>query len=252
MIKVEFLQDFRGFKKGSVYEFETDKSIIIVGDNGSGKSTLVNLIYCYFLRTVLDKLGDEKYNLPTIHYKMIFGSPKSHARYIYHNVLDIVKVEFPENCKMFKYSTEDYNVLDYTGDDPRIPVEVIAKQVYMYSMSRGEVEFENLTDFIQEYQDIKDPKYDNWVIFDEPDNSLSIRHSMIFPHYFNFKKPGKILILHHPYTIENAEKVYYLKKEYDNNGESNGIKMIVCSGKEFIEDIIATSKPIIENLSKRK
>lgn len=251
MIKVEFLQDFRGFKKGSVYEFETDKSIIIVGDNGSGKSTLVNLIYCYFLRTVLKEFSERTYDLPTIHYKMIFGSPKSHARYIYHNVLDIVKIDFPENIHLYKYSTQDYNILDNDNNDPRIPIETIAKQIYMNSMSRGEVEFENLIDFIQEYKQFKCNDNDNWVIFDEPDNSLSIRHCMIFPYYFDFEKPGKILVLHHPYTIQNVEKVYYLKKEYDNNGETNGIKMITCSGKEFIDDIIETSKPIIDDLLKR-
>ena len=46
-------------------------------------------------------------------------------------------------------------------------------------------------------------------------------------------------------------KVYYFKKRYTEDGETDGIDLIKCSGKEFIDDIIETSKPIINDLLKR-
>ena len=248
MIRIEFLKDFRSFKKGAVYEFDTSKAIIIVGDNGCGKSTLMNLLYCYFLRLINTddkKISDE---LPLIHYKMVFGDPKTHARYIYHNVFDIVKITYPDNFYFFKYSTFDYNIATADMNDPRMPAELIAKQVYLNSMSRGEIEFENLTDFIEDFKKIRDKSHENWVIFDEPDNSLSIRHSRIMPYYFNYNTPGKILILHHPYMISPAEKVYYLKKRYDSDGSTKNIDMITCTGDEFLKDIIDSSQSIIDEM----
>lgn len=247
-IRIEFLIDFRSFKKGSVYEFDTDKAIIIVGDNSSGKSTLMNILYCHFIRS---KLCENEYNdgsLPSIQYKALFGSPKSHTRYIYHNVFDIAKVTYPDNFYFFKYSTFDYSIEAADLNDPRISSDIIAKRVYLNSMSRGEIEFENLTDFINEFKSVKDAKFDNWVIFDEPDNSLSIRHSKILPYYFDYNTPGKILILHHPYTIELAEKVYYLKKIKDDTGKSIKVDMLVCSGKEFLNDMLKESEKCVKEM----
>lgn len=247
-IRIEFLIDFRSFKKGSVYEFATDKAIIIVGDNGTGKSTLMNILYCHFIRSKLCKDGYNDDSLQAIQYKALFGSPKSHARYIYHNVFNIAKVTYPDNFYFYKYSTSDYSIETADSNDPRISSDVFAKQVYLNSMSRGEVEFENLTDFINEFKSVRNTKFDNWVIFDEPDNSLSIRHSKILPYYFDYNTPGKILILHHPYTIELAEKVYYLKKVKNDTDESVYVSMSVCSGVDFLNDMLKESEKCVEEM----
>lgn len=191
--KVTFIQDFRCFEKGDVFDFTDGKdteallqTVLLVGLNGCGKSTLLQLI--------ADTVNAEKGMMAGIQEK---------------NEDPIIELEITKDitARLFEAETDKKRgagFFDFEDKDLDIGFHVQAMR-----LSHGETLFLALNKILET---VKDDKY-NTFLFDEPDQAASIRIAAGLANVLSIlpaKHPGLQIIaaVHHPIIMEMLYIVY--------------------------------------------
>ena len=191
-MKITVEKDFRTFKKGDVFDFETIKdlkAITLVGNNGAGKSSLIQTIRGF------------KHDL----------KEDSLFRTDYAEITKNVKIEFEyEKVFIFDSIKDDgahfmnaYDAVNYIG-------------MGGYSNQRrshGETSLNNLVAFFNKFKD-KIVKDKTLVILDELDKGFSLQAQTVYLNFVN-KLIGMgchvIVVTHNVFAIKQSIIVYDLE-----------------------------------------
>lgn len=272
MIKIKFLKDYHGFKEGQEFEFKTDKSIVFVGDNGTGKSTLLRLIYAKALfdegmrnEDIRNKFNDNSKSelirsLSKSHalqdIASIGGIPQFKDKFLEDYVNKCVADVTITNIKNFTARMYDMNManLANTEDADNLAnnrktsskdyATILATHLGLTNMSKGESTLNQMFDFIKNNMDPeREGKLKRWLILDEVDSGVSVKHAEVLTKYLNPEYSGKIMSFHNPILIQNCKRVYWINKDIDNH-----ITIKECSGQEYLDAMKKEAQEIIDQM----
>lgn len=228
MITIKFKKNWRYFNKDQIIELDNSKSIIFVGDNGCGKSSLMLLIYINSLRNQLKKENkDYNYFDLSNHDRDILGTVNIS---IFDNFDDICEINDSLNNDYTYFNLDCFN-LNKIDNTMHLSTSQIATHMSLIELSHGESCLNQIFNFIDENNG-KNKSY----IFDEPDANISIKHAIVFGKYFN-ENSRLIVSLHHPYTINQYKKVYWIQSVIENE-KRIGTKIVTLSGKDYVNTMI--------------
>jgi predicted ATPase len=186
---INFLEDFRCFKKNETINFH-DQVTVITGDNGSGKSTLISSIRSTF------KSDWSSSNDPHCENK------------IYTNIENSEEIEISYLC-----FSEDLlkNAVDFSDN--------ITLHIQTMSMSSGEGSLEQLVDKLESNKDKP------LIILDEPERGLSMKRQILVYKYLKkhlLENPSQqmIIVSHSSIIMKLVDLVYSAShKKYIENEE---------------------------------
>lgn len=156
MIKsIEFKKEFRSFKKGERYDFNSGVNLL-VGDQGCGKSTMIELI-----RSALEK--DRSFNESDSTYRA--KSIKSQFK-----VEDLVTIEAEKDAKIVAFDFERESPRDMSA----LHYDMLEMQLFAMKASHGQGNLASLNMLMERISKERDSI--GTVLLDEPDAALSPRN----------------------------------------------------------------------------